>query len=57
MPIVPVALGERSYDIIIEQDALSNAETHLGQFARGGRLTVVTDSNVAQSQLPVWKRR
>jgi 3-dehydroquinate synthase len=49
--IVPVALGERSYDILIEEGALDAAGTHLSRFARGGRLVVVTDKNVAAAQL------
>jgi 3-dehydroquinate synthase len=52
VPIVPVSLGSRSYDILIEHGALDNAHTHLARFARGGRLVVVTDSNVAGAQLP-----
>ncbi|MDF0540832.1 3-dehydroquinate synthase [Sphingobium sp. H39-3-25] len=52
MPIVPVALGERSYDIAIAQGALDEAGTHLARFARSGRLVVVTDANVALVQLP-----
>ena len=51
MAIVPVALGERSYDILIEDGALDHAGTHLARFARGGRFAVVTDENVAASQL------
>lgn len=51
MAIVPVALGERSYDILIEDGALDHAGTHLVRFARGGRFAVVTDENVAASQL------
>ncbi|MEJ7925229.1 3-dehydroquinate synthase [Sphingobium sp. AN641] len=52
MPIVPVALGARSYDILIEDGALDRAAMHLARFARGGRLAVVTDEQVAQAQLP-----
>jgi 3-dehydroquinate synthase len=52
MPIVPVALGARSYDILIEQGALDRAADHLDRFARKNRLVVVTDAHVAVAQLP-----
>lgn len=47
MKIIPVALGDRSYEVAIEPGALTQAETYLGRFARDGRLIVVTDENVA----------
>jgi len=52
MALVPVALGTRSYDIVIEQGALDRAADHLARYARGGRLVVVTDTHVAAAQLP-----
>lgn len=52
MAIVRVALGERSYDIVIEQGALGRAGTYLSPYARKGRLVVVTDANVAKAQIP-----
>ncbi|MHA6767948.1 3-dehydroquinate synthase [Sphingobium ummariense] len=52
MAIVPVALGARSYDIVIEQGVLDRAAAFLAPLARGGRLVVVTDHHVAASQLP-----
>lgn len=52
MALVRVALGSRSYDIIIEQDALDRADAHLAGYARKGRMAVVTDANVAKAQLP-----
>ena len=52
MAIVRVALDARSYDIVIEQGALDRAADHLAPYARGGRLIVVTDANVAKAQLP-----
>ena len=52
MAIVRVALDSRSYDILIEQGALDRAGTHLAGYARKGRLVVVTDANVAATQLP-----
>ncbi|ANI77092.1 MULTISPECIES: 3-dehydroquinate synthase [Sphingobium] len=52
MALVRVALDARSYDIVIEQDALGRAGEHLARYARNGRLVVVTDANVAKAQLP-----
>ena len=52
MAIVRVALDARSYDIVIEQGALDRAADHLAPYARSGRLIVVTDANVAKTQLP-----
>ena len=52
MAIVKVALGARSYDILIEQGALDRAGSILAPYARNGRLVVVTDTNVAAMQLP-----
>jgi 3-dehydroquinate synthase len=52
MASVSVALGARSYDILIEEGALTRAADHLARYARGGRLVVVTDERVAQAQLP-----
>jgi 3-dehydroquinate synthase len=52
MAIVKVALGARSYDILIEQGTLDRAGSILAPYARNGRLVVVTDTNVAAMQLP-----
>jgi 3-dehydroquinate synthase len=52
MALVRVALGARSYDILIEQGALDRAGTILAPYARKGRLVVATDANVAKAQLP-----
>jgi len=52
MAIVPVALGARSYDIIVEQGALDRAGAILAPYARKGRIVVVTDAHVAAAQLP-----
>lgn len=51
MTHVPVTLGERSYDIIIEPGLLDRADAHLAPLARGGRMIVVTDTHVAAAQL------
>lgn len=50
MIVVPVSLGTRSYDILIEDGLLDRAATHLAPYARNGRLVVVTDTHVAASQ-------
>ncbi len=49
---VPVALGARDYDVLIARGALAAAGQHLAPWSRGGRLIVVTDSNVAAAHLP-----
>lgn len=51
MPVINVALGERSYDVIIEKGAFSHPADHLASLARASRLVVVTDENVAAAQL------
>ncbi|ODU21201.1 MAG: 3-dehydroquinate synthase [Sphingomonas sp. SCN 67-18] len=51
MTVVRVDLGERGYDIAIESGALARAGALLRPYARG-RLIVITDSNVAEAQLP-----
>ncbi len=52
MVMIPVSLGDRSYEVRIEAGALDHAETHLASLARGGRMVVVTDAHLAQAQLP-----
>lgn len=52
MTIVGVSLGERSYDVLIENDALDVAGTLLTPYLQRGRAVVVTDDNVALAQLP-----
>ena len=51
MTLVPVSLGSRSYDIVIEDGLLDRAGAHLSSYARNSRLVVVTDENVAATQL------
>jgi len=48
---VRVALGERSYDIAIENGALDRAGELLAPFAARGRFIVVTDRNIVPNQL------
>ena len=46
MTSIPVALADRSYEVIIESGLLGRAAEHLAPFARGRPLAVVTDENV-----------
>jgi 3-dehydroquinate synthase len=50
MDTITVGLGSRSYDILIEDGLLSRAAEHLAQFARGGRLLLVSDETVWEAQ-------
>jgi 3-dehydroquinate synthase len=43
---VPVALGDRSYDVRIEAGLLAHAGEALAPFARGRRFVIVTDENL-----------
>jgi 3-dehydroquinate synthase len=49
---IDVGLGARGYPILIEHGLLDRAGDHLGPFARGNRMIVVTDEHVAEAQLP-----
>src|SRR2546423_11465473 len=46
MGTIHVALGERSYDILIEHGLLDRAAEHLAPLARDGRLLVVSGETV-----------
>jgi 3-dehydroquinate synthase len=46
MTRIPVALGDRSYDVVIEAGLLARAAEQLGPLARGRPLLIVTDTNV-----------
>ena len=46
MTIVPVSLGDRSYDVVIERGVLARAATYLGPLARGRPMAIVSDGNV-----------
>jgi len=48
--IVPVPLGERSYDVVIEPGLLAQAGARLAPYARDGRLIVITDERVWEAQ-------
>ncbi len=52
MQLIPVSLGERSYDIAIADGLIDRAGALLGRFATGRPFTVVTDENVARTQWP-----
>ncbi|MBB4153104.1 3-dehydroquinate synthase [Sphingomonas jinjuensis] len=47
MTTIQVSLGERSYPVVIESGLLSRAADHLAPLARGRRMAIVTDANVA----------
>ena len=49
---IPVALGERSYDIHIEDGLLDNAAHYIAPWLPRNRAIIVTDAHVANSQLP-----
>jgi 3-dehydroquinate synthase len=51
MPEIRVALGDRSYDVIIEQGLLARVGEHVAALAPGRKAIVITDENVAKSQL------
>lgn len=52
MTLIPVALGVRSYDVIVEHGLLAAAGQQLEPWTRSGRLVVVTDATVAAFHLP-----
>ena len=46
MTIVPVALGDRSYDVVIEAGLLARAGERLRPLSRGRTMAIVTDENL-----------
>lgn len=50
--IVRVALGGRSYDIIIGDGLLQRAGDYIGEIAPGAACAIITDENVARLHLP-----
>lgn len=50
---IPVALGERSYEVLVAPGSLQHAATHIGGRLARGRAVIVTDAHVATTQLPV----
>lgn len=55
MRVITVGLGERSYDVLIEDGILDRAGAQLKRFATGRPFTVITDETVAQAQWPRLK--
>ena len=47
MTRIPVVLGDRSYDVVIEAGLLARAAEHLAPLANGRPLSIVADENVA----------
>ena len=52
MQQIAVELDENSYDVLIESGLLDRAGLLVSTYARGGRMLIVTDSNVAQHVAP-----
>jgi 3-dehydroquinate synthase len=50
--IVPVVLGDRSYDIVIQPGLLTAVGERLANFSQGQKVGVVTDRHVARHYLP-----
>ena len=50
--IVPVELGSRRYEIVIGDDLVSEAGTHIAHVAPRAACAIVTDENVARHHLP-----
>ncbi len=55
MSVVPVSLGDRSYDVRIEPGLLDRAGEALKPYAGKRPFVVVTDENVAKAQWPRLK--
>ena len=62
MKTVQVALGKRSYDILIEDGLLSRSGERLSSLARGGKLVVIEPAAragmaaTARASLATWRR-
>ena len=50
MTTIPVALADRSYDVVVEDNALDRAADHLTRYARADRLIIVSDEAVWAAQ-------
>jgi 3-dehydroquinate synthase len=55
MRVIEVGLGERSYDVLIEDGLLDRAAAHLAPLATSRPFVVVTDETVAKEQWPRLK--
>ncbi len=49
--IVPVALGDRAYDIVIGRDAITALGERIKALRPGARVAILTDENVAKAHL------
>ena len=47
---IPVALGDRSYNVLIEHELLDRAAEHIGPLANGRTVSIVTDFNILETQ-------
>jgi 3-dehydroquinate synthase len=54
--IVPVALGERSYEIVIGRNLLESVGNRIGRLRPGAAAAIVTDETVATLHLPHLER-
>ena len=50
--VVNVALGARSYDIVIGRNVLSSLGTRIAALRPGAKAAIVTDETVAATHLP-----
>jgi 3-dehydroquinate synthase len=55
MRVIEVGLGERSYDVVIDDGVLDRAATHLQRYATKRPFIVITDETVAAKQWPRLK--
>ncbi|MEO1024840.1 MAG: 3-dehydroquinate synthase [Pseudomonadota bacterium] len=53
--VIPVALGDRSYEVRIGEGLIANAKAELGSLLARSRVAVLTDSNVAPLHLEALK--
>lgn len=54
---VPVALGTRSYDVLIRAGLLTDAGALIANRLPGAKVAIVTDANVARHHLPALEAR
>ncbi len=52
---IRVNLGQRGYDVVIEHGALARADRWIAPLLRGKRPIIITDENVAATQLPALR--
>ncbi len=53
---VHVALGDRSYDVVIGEGLIANASTHVAPLLHRPRVAVLTDENVAAAHLDALRK-